>query len=119
MQRFCKYSFQIRKASIEDANPPPGISDEELDAQAIEDALCPPDDPVESALAQIVGLNTVKNQIRGLRRTMEIELSQVGGGGSANSLRSVPRHVALVGNPGTFCAMSFVLTPNCRPVWKM
>jgi hypothetical protein len=93
------YIFQIRKASVEDANPPPGISDEELDAQAIEDALCPPDDPVESALAQIVGLNTVKNQIRGLRRTMEIELSQ--GGGVANSLRAVPRHVALVGNPGT------------------
>ena len=75
----------------------PGVSDEELEAQAIEDSLAPLDDPVESQLASLVGLTMVKNQVRGLRRTMEIART-VGGRAAASEL---PRHVALVGNPGT------------------
>jgi SpoVK/Ycf46/Vps4 family AAA+-type ATPase len=65
--------------------------DEEEGAQMIEDAICPPDDEVENALAQIIGLESVKNQIRGLRRTIEIE-------GDSNK---GPRHMVFVGNPGT------------------
>lgn len=57
----------------------------------IEDAICPPDDDIETALAGIIGLEAVKNQIRGLRRTIEME----GGTGKAS------RHLAFVGNPGT------------------
>lgn len=70
----------------------PGISDEEIEAQIIEDSLCPPDDTVEVALAHIIGLESVKNQVRGLRRTMEKE-----GVGA----KGIPRHVVFVGNPGT------------------
>lgn len=84
---------QVRKACVEDTHPP-GISDEEIEAQIIEDSLCPPDDPVESALASMIGMQTVKNQIRGLRRTLEMERAL----GKASS---APRHLAFVGNPGT------------------
>lgn len=70
------------------------MSDEELEAQIIEESLCPPDDLVEHHLAGLVGLETVKNQIRGLRRTLEIETSQ-----SSKNIK--PRHLAFVGNPGT------------------
>jgi SpoVK/Ycf46/Vps4 family AAA+-type ATPase len=76
-----------------DETPAPGISDEEIEAQIIEDSLCPPDDPVETSLANIIGLESVKNQIRGLRRTME----KVG----KNGIPDVPRHIAFVGSPGT------------------
>jgi SpoVK/Ycf46/Vps4 family AAA+-type ATPase len=65
--------------------------DEEEEAQIIEDAICPPDDEVENALAHIIGLEAVKNQIRGLRRTLEME-------GDSNK---GPRHMVFVGNPGT------------------
>lgn len=65
--------------------------DEEEEAQMIEDALCPPDDEVETALAQVIGLEAVKNQVRGLRRTLEME-----GGKQLGT-----RHMAFVGNPGT------------------
>lgn len=75
----------------------PGISDEELEAQVIEESLAPIDDPVESTLATLVGLTMVKNQVRGLRRTLEISRT-VGGRAAAAEL---PRHVALVGNPGS------------------
>lgn len=68
-----------------------------MEAQVIEDSLAPLDDPVESSLAALVGLTMVKNQVRGLRRTLEISRS-VGGRAAAAEL---PRHVALVGNPGT------------------
>ncbi|KAL7578977.1 hypothetical protein ACA910_019024 [Epithemia clementina (nom. ined.)] len=84
---------QIRKASAEDT-PPPGVSDEEIEAQIIEDSLAPPDDPIEGgALSKLVGLEVVKAQIRGLRRTLE-----------CNEGPDIPvavRHLALVGNPGT------------------
>jgi len=76
-----------------DETPAPGISDEEIEAQIIEDSLCPPDDPVEVSLSGLIGLEAVKNQIRGLRRTME----KVGKTGVAD----VPRHIAFVGSPGT------------------
>jgi hypothetical protein len=66
------------------------IRDEEEEAQLIEEAICPPDDDVEVALSKIVGLEAVKNQVRGLRRTLELESSN----------RIVPRHMAFVGNPG-------------------
>ena len=61
----------------------------------IEDSLCPPDDPVERAFGDLIGLATVKNQIRGLRRTLEIEAIQ---GGTSEK---VTRHMAFIGNPGT------------------
>jgi SpoVK/Ycf46/Vps4 family AAA+-type ATPase len=85
---------QIRKASTEEA-PAPGMSDEEIEAQIIEDSLCPPDDTVEVALSSIIGLATVKNQIRGLRRTLEMERAAHGHG------YKIPRHLVFVGNPGT------------------
>jgi SpoVK/Ycf46/Vps4 family AAA+-type ATPase len=56
--------------------------------------LCPPDDAVEIALSRIIGLETVKNQVRGLRRTIEKE--KVSGG-----IKTMPRHLTFVGNPGT------------------
>jgi hypothetical protein len=65
--------------------------DEEEEAQMIEDAICPPDDDVEMALAGIIGLEAVKNQLRGLRRTIEME-------GDTNKGK---RHMVFVGNPGT------------------
>jgi hypothetical protein len=85
---------QVRK-SYADETPPPGVSDEEIEAQVIEDSLCPPDDPVETSFGDLIGLDTVKNQIRGLRRTLEIEVTQGG------SISSMSRHMAFVGNPGT------------------
>ena len=67
---------------------------EEDEAKQIEDSLVPPDDPVEVALSHVVGLDAVKNQIRGLRRTIE-----------ADHLphphhHHRPRHFILTGNPG-------------------
>ena len=70
---------------------------EEDEAKQIEDSLVPPDDPVEIALARIVGLDAIKNQIRGLRRT--IEMDRLRGVASGQSDR--PRHFALTGNPGS------------------
>jgi ATPase family associated with various cellular activities (AAA) len=69
-------------------------NENEEEAQLIEDALCPPDDFVELALAKLVGMEAVKNQIRGLRRTMELQ--KVISGSSQN----LPMHLALEGNPG-------------------
>jgi len=69
-------------------------NENEEEAQLIEDALCPPDDAVELALSKLVGLEAVKNQIRGLRRTME--LHKITPGASQN----LPMHLALEGNPG-------------------
>jgi Ankyrin repeats (many copies)/ATPase family associated with various cellular activities (AAA) len=83
---------QVRKAAQEEA-PPPGVSDEEIEAQIIEDSLCPPDDPVENALSKMVGLESVKNHVRGLRRTIENE--------GFDKVKNIPRHIAFVGNPGT------------------
>jgi SpoVK/Ycf46/Vps4 family AAA+-type ATPase len=72
------------------------IRDEEEELQLIEDSLLPPDDEVEWMLSKIIGLDALKNQIRGMRRTIEMEkLAGTGRG------RVLPRHMALVGNPGT------------------
>ena len=79
----------MRKASA-DETPAPGVSEEEIEAQIIEDALCPAEDPVETALSSLVGLEAIKNQIRGMRRTVEISKTS-----------GIPRHMAFVGNPGT------------------
>ena len=57
----------------------------------IEDAICPPDDEVEVALSHVIGLEPVKNQIRGLRRTIEMD----------EDAGISTRHMVFVGNPGT------------------
>lgn len=88
-------SLQVRKAKA-DETPASGISDEEIEAQIIGDSLCPPDDPVEVALSNLIGLETVKGQIRGLCRTLELEPVSKG-----RPSLSVPRHICFVGNPGT------------------
>jgi hypothetical protein len=91
---------QVRKAAAAD-NVPTGGDDgymsrneNEEEAQLIEDALCPPDDNVEISLSKLVGLETVKNQIRGLRRTMEMQKMTFG------TKSGPPNHIALQGNPG-------------------
>jgi SpoVK/Ycf46/Vps4 family AAA+-type ATPase len=68
-------------------------NENEEEAQLIEDALCPSDDPVELALSRLIGLETVKNQIRGLRRTAELSKKTDG--------RTPPHHICLQGSPGT------------------
>jgi len=89
---------QIRRADeggLTDGGDESGLGnlkDEDEESSMIEDALCPPDDEVEQALSTVIGLDTVKNQFRGLRRTIEIE---------DKGARTIPRHIALVGNPGT------------------
>lgn len=49
------------------------IYEAEDDVQLIEESMIPPDDEVEQMLATIVGLEPLKNQIRGMRRTFEIQ----------------------------------------------
>ena len=72
--------------------------------------LIPPDDGVENLLARIVGLDVVKNHVRGLRRTLEIEQQVLRSEKAAKKYRNATncnkgvrkiRHLALVGNPGT------------------
>jgi len=58
-----------------------------------DDSLIPADDEVEHQLSKIVGLDAVKNQVRGMRRTIEIS--------RGTSDRQLPAHFALVGGPGT------------------
>jgi hypothetical protein len=69
-------------------------NENEEEAQLIEDALCPPDDTVEIALSKLVGLEAVKNQIRGMRRTIELVKTSQGG------TVAHPAHIVLEGNPG-------------------
>ena len=93
---------EVRKAAAADSAGGIGGIDEnyasrnenEEEAQLIEDALCPPDDTVEIALSKLVGLEAVKNQIRGMRRTMELVKS------SQNGKLAHPSHIVLEGNPG-------------------
>jgi len=82
---------QVRVAGEEEQR-----SIEEDEVKQIEDSLVPPDDPVETQLSQVVGLDAVKNQIRGLRRT--IEADRLRGLKPGDSDR--PRHFVLTGNPG-------------------
>jgi len=95
---------EVRKSAAADnvgMNGPGGIeenyasrNENEEEAQLIEDALCPPDDTVEIALSKLVGLEPVKNQIRGMRRTMELVKS------TQNGKLAHPSHIVLEGNPG-------------------
>jgi SpoVK/Ycf46/Vps4 family AAA+-type ATPase len=93
---------QVRVAGEEEQK-----SIEEDEVKQIEDSLVPPDDPVEVALAGIIGLEALKNQVRGLRRTIEVD--RLRGLGPGESDR--PRHFCLTGNPGcgkTFAARSLL-----------
>ena len=65
--------------------------------QTLENALVPPDDAVEVALSKIIALDSVKNHVRGLRRTIEINAKTPA---SLND-RVLPRHLVLIGAPGT------------------
>jgi hypothetical protein len=68
----------------------------------IEEAICPPDDEIEVALTQLIGMDALKNQIRGLRRTLEMQPNK----------NVAPRHMALVGNTGTnMDAVARILIP--------
>ena len=85
------------------------MDDGEEDLQAVEDALIPPDDEVEVALSKVVGLDHVKNQVRGLRRTIELErlrprdggVKGVNGNVAVVADRILPRHLSIIGNPGS------------------
>jgi SpoVK/Ycf46/Vps4 family AAA+-type ATPase len=80
---------------------------EEDEVKQIEDSLVPPDDPVEVALAHVIGLDALKNQIRGLRRTIEVDRLRGLGPGVSDR----PRHICLTGNPGcgkTYAARSLL-----------
>lgn len=87
---------QVRIAGEEEQK---SIEDDE--AKQIEDSLVPPDDPVEVALAQLIGLDAIKNQIRGLRRTIEVDRLR----GLVPGQCDRPRHIILTGNPG--CGKTF------------
>jgi len=87
---------QVRIAGEEEQK-----SIEEDEIKQIEDSLVPPDDPVEVALASVIGLDALKNQIRGLRRTIEVDRLRGLGPGECDR----PRHVVLTGNPG--CGKSY------------
>lgn len=78
------------------------IRDEDDELQLIEDSLLPPDDEVEWLLSKIIGLDPVKNMVRGLRRTIEREKNALA------TSRTLPKHIALVGNPGS--GKTFVAT---------
>jgi len=100
----------VRKAAAEESTAaallPPGTSDEEMEAQLLQDALCPAEDPLERTLAQMVGLEVWKHQMRGLRRTLEVlGKSTVHATSAPTSSTStaprLPKHIAIVGNPGT------------------
>lgn len=72
------------------------IYEAEDDVQLIEESMIPPDDEVEQMLATIVGLEPLKNQIRGMRRTLEIRAAS-----NTSSGKVAPKHLALVGRPGS------------------
>lgn len=89
-----------------------GANENEEEAQLIEDALCPPDDTVEIALSKLVGLEAVKNQIRGMRRTQELLKLTTATGKTAH-----PGHIVLEGNPGT--GKSMVATILAQVLFEM
>jgi SpoVK/Ycf46/Vps4 family AAA+-type ATPase len=82
---------QVRIAGEEEQK-----SIEEDEVKQIEDSLVPPDDPVEVALSEIIGLDAIKNQIRGLRRTIEVDRLRGLKPGECDR----PRHFILTGSPG-------------------
>eukprot|EP00970_Alexandrium_tamarense_P002799 scaffold390_cov191-Alexandrium_tamarense.AAC.14 len=91
-----KYIFISHLSQVRIAGEEEQKSIEEDEVKQIEDSLVPPDDPVEVQLAQIIGLDAIKNQVRGLRRTIEVE--RLRGLAPGESVR--PLHFALTGNPG-------------------
>jgi len=98
MLTFCKSPHplhsthtQVRIAGEEEQK-----SIEEDEVKQIEDSLVPPDDPVEVQLSEIIGLDAIKNQIRGLRRTIEVDNQR----GLKPGESDRPRHFILTGNPG-------------------
>lgn len=84
---------EVRKAGAEDANPDV-FEEEDIESQRIEDALIPLDDEVEALLSKIIGLDPLKNHIRGLRRTLEL-------GRKDPTQHKTVRHLSLIGSPGT------------------
>ncbi len=82
---------QVRIAGEEEQK-----SIEEDEVKQIEDSLVPPDDPVEVTLSEIIGLDAIKNQIRGLRRTIEVDRLR----GLKPGESDRPRHFILTGSPG-------------------
>lgn len=93
--------LQVRRAADEERNKADEASvskdtirDEDEELQLIEDSLLPPDDEVELMLSKIIGLECLKNQIRGMRRSIEMDKF-------TGVSRSLPKHIALIGNPGT------------------
>ena len=114
---------QVRKAAEEERKGGEGgddssmnrmdtIRDEDDELQLIEDSLLPPDDEVERLLSKIIGLEPVKNMVRGLRRTIEMEKSD-----AAVSSRALPKHIAIKGNPG--CGKTFVATTLMKIMHKI
>jgi len=86
---------QLQTAAQEDlseSNNPMAsrVSVDDEESQAIEDALIPIDDAVEQSLSCVVGMDPIKNHLRGLRRTIEM-----------NESEGLPPHMLFVGNPGT------------------
>ena len=85
-----------------------GGDEEDVESKLIEYVPIPPDDGVENLLARIVGLDVVKNHVRGLRRTLEIEQQVLRSEKAVKKYRNATncnkgvrkiRHLALVGNP--------------------
>eukprot|EP00592_Proboscia_alata_P006464 CAMPEP_0194356456 /NCGR_PEP_ID=MMETSP0174-20130528/4106_1 /TAXON_ID=216777 /ORGANISM="Proboscia alata, Strain PI-D3" /LENGTH=718 /DNA_ID=CAMNT_0039126057 /DNA_START=77 /DNA_END=2233 /DNA_ORIENTATION=+ len=81
-------------------------ADNEQDAG--QDISTSPEDEVERLLNKIVGLDPIKNQVRGMRRTLELKrrkLWRSTNGGTVikekDDDRDLPPHFALVGAPGT------------------
>lgn len=93
----CSYlKITITKQQVRIAGEEEQKSIEEDEVKQIEDSLVPPDDPVEVTLSEIIGLDAVKNQLRGLRRTIEVDRLRGVPPGAADR----PRHFILTGNPG-------------------
>ena len=101
---------------------PDGISDDDLDKLLVktreianeaseqeedfDDIVVPADDIVEQTLARLVGLDAVKSQVRGMRRSLELQaLAGIKPGPQdlSDRIRAVQHspHIAFVGGPGT------------------
>jgi SpoVK/Ycf46/Vps4 family AAA+-type ATPase len=92
---------EIRKAAVEDAPPEdPGVGGNvtasTVQEEVVEDAVTPARDEVERLLSKIVGFDEIKNQMRGLRRTIELNRDS-----TDNVERKLPPHLCLIGNVGS------------------
>jgi len=86
---------QLRQQDTDDTAD--DLMEQPEEDQTLENALIPPDDTVEVALSKIIALESVKNHIRGLRRTIEINAETP----ASEKDRLLPRHLVLIGGPGT------------------